>query len=89
MEGNALSLKFDTATFFFRDLKQMRSFLECFCFKDNRGRVFLHHGAQFHEFSELCKNHYKCLPPDLKFDKSKRTAFMPGRIDRNNFNLEI
>lgn len=80
MELESLALKFGTALFTFKCEKQMRGFLEAYCFKDGKGRIFLHHGAQYHEFTELCKDHYRRIPSDLKFDKRKRTAFMAGTV---------
>ena len=79
MEPESLALKFGTALFTFKNEKQMRNFLKAYCFKDGNGRIYLHHGMQFHEFSELCKDHYRRIPSDLQFDKRRRTAFMMGR----------
>lgn len=78
MEPVGLALNFGTASFSFKSEKQMRDFLTAYCFKDGRGHVFLHHGVQYHEFTELCKDCYHFIPSDLKFTKSKRTAFMNG-----------
>lgn len=80
MESVKLQLRFGTALFTFNSEKQMRNFLSAFCFKDGKGCIFLHHGAQYHEFTELCKNHYKRIPSDLKFDKRNRTSFMRGSV---------
>lgn len=79
MGSESLALKFGTALFTFNSENQMRDFLAAYCFKDSKGRIFLHHGEQYHEFTELCRDHYKRLPSDLKFNNRKRTAFMNGR----------
>ena len=73
---SALQLKFGTALFLFRDDGHLRAFVENYCFKDVRGRIFLHHGIQYHSFTELSKDHYKILPTDLKFTNRNRTSFM-------------
>lgn len=80
MESESLALKFGTALFTFKCEKQMRCFLETYCFKNGKGRIYLHHGVQYHDFSELCLEHYRRIPSDLKFGKRKRTAFMAGTV---------
>ena len=89
MEPDKLHLKFGTALFTFKDKAQMKAFLENYCFKDSKGRIILHHGTQIHDFTELCTMYYSRLPPDLKFVKRKRTAFMNGCVIEKDNNQII
>ena len=71
-------LKFGTAFFQFCNKKQMKAFVENWCYMDKRGKVILHHGLQCHVFTELCREFYKYLPSDLRFVRKRKTAFMRG-----------
>ena len=82
-----LQLRFGTALFLFRDVEQTRRFLETVCFRDKRGKVWLHHGCTLHEFTELAAEYYVNIPDGVKFHCRKRTSFMLGRPNElsNNF----
>lgn len=81
MEPGDLQLKFGTALFLFRDLEQMAGFLSCYCFRDKQGKVWLHHGCTYHEFTELAAEYYGIIPDGFKFGKRKRKNFMLGKMD--------
>ena len=79
---NPLELKFGTALFLFRDVKQLSSFLGRNCFKDKQGKVWLHHGCNLHEFTELNSSYYSNIPDGVKWEKRKRASFMIGQMNK-------
>ena len=80
MSVNPLKLKFGTALFCFRDVKQMTAFLGTHCIRDRKGKVWLHHGFGFHEFTELAAEYYRNIPKKVEWYKKKRTEFMLGKV---------
>ena len=83
-----LELKFGTALFLFRDVEQMSVFLCEHCFKDKQGKVWLHHGCTYHEFTELRAEYYVNIPDGVKWKNRRRTNFMLGQIN-NVRDIEI
>lgn len=88
MGVNPLQLKFGTAFFLFRDVEQMADFLGGYCFRDKKGKVWLHHGCNLHEFTELRPEYYVNIPDGVKWRNRKRTNFMLGQLD-NIKDIEI
>ena len=76
-------LVFGTAHFHFRDMEQMQLFVEGWCYMGKSGRIYLHHGFQYHVFTELRTDSYDILPKELHFVRQKRTQFMMGRVNKN------
>lgn len=93
MESGSLTLKFGTAYFIFRNEDQMRGFLETYCIMKN-GKIHLHHGVQFHSFTELAPGYLKNIPKGVKIQKYKSGLFfhavngMPKRSDGVDFDNE-
>ena len=65
MEPGGLQLKFGNALFTFKNDDQMKCFLESWCVM-RTGKIFLHHGCQFHFFTELSEACLKNLPKGVK-----------------------
>lgn len=65
MESGSLTLKFGTALFIFRSEEQMRGFLETYCFI-KKGKIHLHHGVQYHSFTELAPGYSRNVPKGVK-----------------------
>ena len=76
MTVQSLELKFNTNVFSFRDVEQLAAFLRDFCFRDKQGVVWLHHGCEYHHFTELDRRYYQNIPDRVKWRNSKRTNFM-------------
>ena len=81
MDVNPLELKFGSALFQFQDLEQMTAFLGEHCFRDKNGKVWLHHGCVYHEFTELAAAYYVNVPDCVKWKNRKRTNFMLGQMN--------
>lgn len=81
MGVHSLELKFGTALFLFRDVEQMSGFLGERCFRDKHGKVWLHHGCNLHEFSELRAEYYGNIPDGVKWLNKRRTNFMLGQVN--------
>ena len=81
MSANPLELKFGTALFLFRDVEQMTVFLGEHCFRDKQGKVWLHHGCNYHEFTKLAAGYYVNIPDGVKWKNRRRTNFMLGQMD--------
>lgn len=77
MEPEGLQLKFGNALFTFKNDDQMKCFLESWCVM-RAGKIFLHHGCQFHFFTELSKASLKNLPKNLKVPQYSRYMIMKG-----------
>ena len=77
MAAEGLQLKFGSALYTFRDVEQMKCFLESWCVM-RAGKIYLHHGCQFHFFTELSEAYKKNLPKDLKVPQFSRYMIMKG-----------
>ena len=77
MEPGGLQLKFGSALFTFKNDDQMKCFLESWCVM-RAGKIFLHHGCQFHFFTELSDASLKYLPKDLKVPQFSRNMITKG-----------
>ena len=80
---NSLELKFGTSVFVFRDTEQKTVFLKEFCFKDKDGVVWLHHGCEYHHFTQLSEKYYGNIPKGMKWRNHKRVNFMLGKFDNH------
>lgn len=88
MESGGLQLKFGSALFTFKDDDQMKCFLESWCVM-RAGKIFLHHGCQFHFFTELSKVSLKNLPKDLKVPQFSRYMIAKGGGIKGKKNEEL
>lgn len=52
----------------------MRGFLETFCVI-RKGRIHLHHGVQYHSFTELADGYLKNIPKGVKIKKYSSEMF--------------
>lgn len=77
MDPRKLQLRFGTALFIFRDEEQMKCFLESWCVMRAK-KIFLHHGCQFHFFTELSEAYRKNLPNGLKVPQFSRNMITKG-----------
>lgn len=77
MEPEGLQLKFGSALFTFNNDDQMKCFLESWCVK-RAGKIFLHHGCQFHSFTELSEAYKKNLPKGVKVPDFTRYMVSKG-----------
>ena len=75
MSANSLQLKFGSALYEFRDVRQMLSFLTSHCYRDSSGVVWLHHGVNYHVYSMLDKDYYVNIPKGVNWHKRKRADF--------------
>ena len=80
MSVRRLQLRFGTALFLFSNQEQMTHFLASACMKDKHGKVWLHHGCVYHEFTELDAAYYPNIPDGVKWCHRKRTSFMAGIV---------
>ena len=88
MESGGLQLKFGSALFTFKDDDQMKCFLESWCVM-RAGKIFLHHGCQFHFFTELSDASLKNLPKDLKVPQFSRYMIVKGGGIKGKKNKEL
>ena len=88
MESGGLQLKFGSALFTFKDDDQMKCFLESWCVI-RAGKIFLHHGCQFHFFTELSDASLKNLPKDLKVPQFSRYMIAKGGGIKGKKNEEL
>lgn len=89
MTATPLELKFGSNLFAFRDMAQMANFLKEFCFRDKDGVVWLHHGCEYHHFTQLSEKYYGNIPKGMKWRKHKRINFMRGKLDNEIINNDI
>ena len=81
-------MKFGSALFTFKDDDQMKCFLESWCVI-RAGKIFLHHGCQFHFFTELSDASLKNLPKDLKVPQFSRYMIAKGGGIKGKKNEEL
>lgn len=66
----------------------MKRFLETWCVM-RAGKIFLHHGFQFHFFTELSEVSLKNLPKDLKVPQYSRYMISKGGGSKRKNNEEL
>ena len=88
MDLGRLQLKFGSAIFTFRSIEQMKRFLDTWCVM-RAGKIFLHHGFQFHFFTELSEVSLKNLPKDLKVPQFSRNMISKGGGSKRKNNEEL
>ena len=88
MEPEGLQLKFGSALFTFSNVEQMKCFLESWCVM-RAGKIFLHHGCQFHIFTELSDAYKGNLPKDLKVPQFSRNMIMKRVNSKRENNEEL
>ena len=88
MEPEGLQLKFGSALFTFSNVEQMMCFLESWCVM-RAGKIFLHHGCQFHILTELSDAYKGNLPKDLKVPQFSRNMITKGGGIKGKKNEEL